>query len=105
MIINNDNYILNDNYFKILRVAEDFIEFQSKNTGHCWIIQEMQMGQYSYRLYHKHTLNTKYYHIHWHTYRFRDAVKSIKSHDEYVLNTNHQSKSQRELKQNRSVIA
>ena len=78
--------LVQTSYFEIIRQTEDFIEFKSKNTGHCWIIYK-----HSHRdncpiwLYHKHKQKESYYHRHWQTFTVVQCVKSIKKHDEYVI--------------------
>ena len=88
MFTNKDlRLIENDNYFKRLRKTEDFVEIQSRNTGHCWIIQKNKItGELPIRLHHKHRITDQYYHMHRKESCVRSAVKQIQSHDIYVLN-------------------
>lgn len=70
-----------------MRYTDDFYEIQSKNTKHCWIIQKHNFKEKApIRIYHKHTLNTPYYHRHGFAYSVKSAIQFIKGHDNYVLN-------------------
>lgn len=77
--------------FKLIRETEDYIEFQSYSTKHCWIIHKHHFSTLSYPIliYHKHSIKDPYYHKHWQTYSVRKAVESIIKHDEYVLVSNY----------------
>lgn len=84
--------LIKTGYFNLLRETESYLEFQSKNTKHCWIIYKHSFDsskQHPIFIYHKHTIKTEYYHKHWECYTVAQAVKSIKGHDEYVLNYNY----------------
>lgn len=73
-------------YFKVLFETDDYIEVMSNNTGHCWVIKQCKSkNDYPFILFHKHSISTQYYHKHWQTISFNQAVRSIKSHDDYVL--------------------
>lgn len=81
--------IIKGGYFKVIRDTEDYIEMMSKNTGHCWVIKYCDRKEdYPYILFHKHGMSIPFYHKHWQTTSFERAVKSIKSHDSYVLSRN-----------------
>lgn len=76
----------NQNY-QILRITEDYCEFRSRSTWHCWIIKKEPacLGlKYPYTIYHKHK-PSDYYHRHWQTKTFSNCISSIISHDDYVL--------------------
>ena len=74
--------------FRIIRTVENYIEFQSLSTKHCWIIQKHSYSENRpIIIYHKHTQNTPYYHKHWQCRSVKQAIKSISDHDTYVLNT------------------
>lgn len=86
MFKKSEKKLLGGGYFTIIREEEKFIEVKSKNTGHCWMIFKKTYDRDKpVVLYHKHTLNTKWYHEHWKTCTVKSAVASIKSHDGYVL--------------------
>ena len=84
--MNTHTKIVNGGYFIIIRDTEDYIEMMSKNTGHCWAIKYCDRKDDSpYILFHKHGMSIPNYHKHWQTTSFERAVRSIKSHDDYVL--------------------
>ena len=87
MFTNREKRLIDNPYFSVIRETDSFIEFQSKNTKHCWIIHRhsFQSSLYPLIIYHKHTIKTEYYHKHWTTYTVAQAISSIKNHDEYVL--------------------
>jgi hypothetical protein len=76
--------LFKSDYFKILKIYENYIEIQSLNTEHCWIIQKTQ-SKPMVVLHHKHLLQDKYYHKHYYGRTTKDAYKQIISHDAYVL--------------------
>ena len=70
--------------FQLIRITDDYIEFRSRNTRHCWIIKKEKINvKCPYTIYHKHKL-TDYYHRHWQSYSFEKCLESIKNHDDYV---------------------
>lgn len=78
--------LINTPYFQIIRHTDDFIEIQSRNTKHCWIINKSQyLDKAPILIYHKHTFKTLYYHKHGYAYSVKSAIQSIKRHDAYVL--------------------
>lgn len=84
--------LINSSYFRIIRETENYLEFQSKNTNHCWIIQKHSFEsskKHPIFIYHKHSPKTPYYHKHWECYTVTQAIESIKSHDKYVLDYNY----------------
>ena len=87
MFLKRELTLVNDKYFFIIQQTDDYIELMSNNSNHCWIIKKCGgYGKYHYLLYHKHQREIPYYHKHWRTYSFQDSIKSIKSHDNYILN-------------------
>ena len=74
--------LINSSYFRIIRETENYLEFQSKNTKHCWIIQK-----HSFESSKKHPIFI--YHKHWECYTVFQAIESIKGHDKYVLDYNY----------------
>ena len=75
--------------YQILRITEDYCEFRSRSTWHCWIIKKEPacLGlKYPYTIYHKHK-PSDYYHRHWQSFSFERCINSIESHDDYVLRT------------------
>jgi hypothetical protein len=78
--------LLSGGYFTIIREEERFVEVKSKNTGHCWmILKKTYDANKPVVLYHKHQINDEWYHEHWKIWTVESAVKSIKSHDAYVV--------------------
>lgn len=72
----SSTYFLNDGYFKIIRITDDYIELRSRNTWHCWIIKkEIINVKYPYSIYHRHRI-TDYYHRHWQTYSL-EKLKTV----------------------------
>lgn len=75
-----------DNY-QVIRITDDYIEFRSRNTWHCWIIKKEPETfglRYPYTIYHKHK-TTDYYHRHWQSYSVEKCVESIADYDNYVM--------------------
>lgn len=76
----------NENY-QFIRMTDDYFEFRSRNSGHCWIIKK-EPGSFElrcpYTIYHKHK-TSDYYHRHWQTYSVKKCAESIKEHDDYVM--------------------
>ncbi len=86
MFTRKDTTLLEQPYFQVIRITEDYYEIQSRNTKHCWIVVKFPVkDQRSVQLYHKHTIKTAYYHNHASTFNVEHAVKLIKGHDDYVL--------------------
>lgn len=78
--------MLHDPYFRIIREEEQFVEIQSLNTGHCWNIFKNQFERvHKIKLYHKHKQTDSYYHEHSICRNVAEAIKKIKSHDNYML--------------------
>lgn len=78
--------LISDSYFRVIRQTDDFIEFQSKNTCHCWIIKKTSSEiQTLIKIYHKHTPNTPYYHMQSSSRTVTSAIENIKNHDQYVI--------------------
>lgn len=78
--------LLKDEYFVVIRREDRFVEVMSKNTQHCWMVfKKRSKVDRPVCLYHKHTRDTQWYHLHWETKTVAGAVKDIKDHDSYVL--------------------
>jgi hypothetical protein len=77
---------MTDPYFKVIRQTDDFLELQSRNTSHCWIIKKSlsDLPRIIY-LYHKHTPNVPYYHKQCNNQTVSSAIKKIKDHDYYFI--------------------
>lgn len=77
---------LGQNY-QIIRITDDYFEFTSRSTKHCWIIKkELACSGHKlpYTIYHKHKLSD-YYHRHWQSHSIENCINSIECHDDYVL--------------------
>lgn len=77
--------ICNNRYYEIIRITQDYIELQSKLTGHCWIIQEVTFDDCRrVRLYHKHSREIEYYHMQKrNSYTVRQAHGVALKHDDW----------------------
>lgn len=88
MFTSKELNLVSNGYFKLIKYVldENFIEIQSKNTKDRWIIQKREplLSEYPIVIYHKHP-DQKYYHHHWQCYTVSQSIKSIKSHDDYML--------------------
>lgn len=76
---------LENSYFKILRVTEEYYELQSKNTGHLWIIKKQYNNDCLIMLYHKHSQQVSYYHKQCAMYTVKQAIKVIQRHDKWLM--------------------
>lgn len=87
MFTRREKQLIEDGYFTIIRNEDKYIEVRSKNTRHQWIIYKNSFDSNKpVTLYHKHRADVEYYHRHWETWTVELAVKSIKNHDNYVMN-------------------
>ncbi len=78
--------LLRDDYFELIRIEDQFVEVMSKNTGHCWnVFKNTFEATMKVELYHKHGIEKPHYHKQRTCLTVVDAVKTIKDHDEYVL--------------------
>lgn len=81
------SFLEKSNNYQVIRLTDDYIEFRSRNTWHCWIIKkepDSVRRKYPYTVYHKHK-STDYYHRHWQAYSVEKCVESIADHDNYVM--------------------
>ena len=88
MFTKKEYTFINPEYFVLRRTTDNFIEFQSKSTKHCWIISKNPFKSENSRpviIYHKHSPKIEYYHKHWECFTVRQAIESIKKHDDYVI--------------------
>lgn len=86
MFTSSEKRLLGGGYLTIIRGEEKYIEVKSKNTGYCWMIFKKTYDRDKpVVLYHKHTLNTEWYHEHKRGWTVEEMVKEIKRHDKYVL--------------------
>jgi len=88
MFSNKELSLIHNRYFNIIKEIDNYIEFQSKDTKHCWIIHKHNFNdKMAIYIYHKHYIHIKYYHKHWQTYTVKQAIESIIKHDSFVLNS------------------
>ncbi len=75
------------NYFNIIKDVDEFLEIQSINTGHYWIIKKLPYFSFKLHIqvYHKHSLKNPYYHKHSQHFNIEQAIHQIKEHDKYIL--------------------
>ncbi len=86
MFTKPEKRLIDENYFDIIMETEDYIEFKSKNTDHCWIIKKIKYTNTKKMcLYHKHSIEERYYHQHYEALTVKQVIDNIKGHDEYVL--------------------
>lgn len=70
MFIKKEKRLVGEECFIIIRETEQYIEFLSNNTKHCWITCKNPDGtDRSAMIYHKHDRKTEYYQRHWKTYK------------------------------------
>lgn len=79
--------IQNDQYFNIIRITLDYIEIQSLNTQHCWIIRKLiYQNAVRYKLYYKHSIYKEYYHFQADNYyKINNVIDDIKKHDSWII--------------------
>lgn len=78
--------LLKEGYFKLLRVEDNFVTVQSKNTDHCWMVFKKTYDmERPVVLYHKHSISDEWFHEHKRGWTVAEMVKEIKRHDKYVL--------------------
>lgn len=80
-----DQKQIDKKYFKVIRITNRYCEIMSLNTKHCWIIYKSILGNEPIVLYHKHSFRHPYYHKQRKVFTISQAIKSIKSHDRYVI--------------------
>lgn len=75
------------NYFYVIDVSDTIVRLQSKNTLHGWHIVQPDNEYVSYSgciIYHRHE-NQYEYHRHGYAKNLQDAIKQIKSHDQFQI--------------------
>lgn len=78
--------LIHSNYFIIHKLIDDFVELQSINTNHLWIIKKLHRpNKYPIQIFHKHGQHIPYYHKHSTAISVYQAIQQIISHDNYVL--------------------
>lgn len=86
MFTNAEIKMIKNGYFELIRETDDFIEFKSKNTKHCWIIQKHRFDDNrKIYIYHKNSFRKPYYHQHYKTYTVKLAVRSVMRNSQDVV--------------------
>ena len=86
MFTKKEKRMIEVSYFTVIRETDKFIEFQSNNTKHQWIILKNSFdSEKPVTIYHKHSKRIKHYHKHNETWNVNRAILIIKGHDDYVL--------------------
>ncbi len=73
-----------DPYFRRYAWEQDYLEIQSLNTGHFWLLIKDPAAETPVKLLHKYRKNQSYHHQ-CGAASICSAIKKIKKHDEYVL--------------------
>lgn len=84
MITKSDFSLFETGYFVPLRFCDSYIELQSINTGHCWIVQKLR-NRKGVMLHTKDDLYSTVYREHRYCCSIQDALDEIKRQDEYIL--------------------
>lgn len=85
MFTQKDFNSIDRSYFKVIHTGCYGLTLQSKNTKHCWYIENQDLGNYeSCKIYHTHHEGTPM-HEHGHGRTLHSCIRRIKSHDEYQL--------------------
>ena len=84
MFTEKEKKIVDSNYFYSIKEVENYMEFKSKSTNHCWLIRKNYHKKYFISIYHKHSETDRYYHLHYETYCVRRAIECILKHDRWV---------------------
>ena len=80
-----DLKVLDPGYFAIITADNYDVTIMSKNTGHIWYIHNPEYPREgSCIIFHKHKAHHPY-HQHGKANTLRQAVKSIKGHDRWVV--------------------
>ena len=76
-------------YFRVVDIDEDTVSVISRNTLHGWYIYRPSNKYLKITeciIFHRHENQTEY-HRHAYTKTFEEAIKLIKEHDNYQINT------------------
>ena len=76
-----------DPYFRQCAWESQYLEVQSRNTLHYWLIIKDPAADIPYTLLHKHHKRHPYHKQCRHQY-YASIIKTIKKHDAYVMNHN-----------------
>lgn len=85
MFSKHEIFLLDQEYFKIIRCSQKEMVIESNNTKHCWAIVPIvtRKGK-TFKIWHSHS---KYndFHDHANAATVESAIKKIKKHDDYHL--------------------
>jgi hypothetical protein len=73
-----------DPYFRRYAWEQNYLEIQSLNSGHFWLLIKDPTAEIPYTVLHKHRRNHSY-HRQCGAKSIHSAVRRIKKHDLYVL--------------------
>ena len=73
-----------DPYFRRYAWERDYLEIQSLNTGHFWLLIKDPAAEIPVKLLHKYSKNQPYHHQ-CGAASIYSAIRKIKKHDDYVL--------------------
>ena len=90
MFSNEDLKCLDPKYFNIIAVNEYDVTIQSYNTGHYWYLHNPEYPEKgTVIIFHSHHADRKgriRYHMHGRANTLRQAVRSIRGHDQWQMN-------------------
>ena len=96
MFTQKDLKSIDRGYFIVKSAGCYGVTLQSKNTRHCWYIENEDLGYFeSCKIWHTHHEGTAM-HEHGHGKTLHSCMRQIKSHDEYQL-----KKDARRMRQNK----
>ncbi len=73
-----------DSYFRQCAWESSYLEVESRNTHHFWMIIKNPEADVPYTLLHKHQRNHPY-HRQCRCANFNSVIRKIKRHDSYIL--------------------
>ncbi len=86
MFTEKDLAVLDPEYFDIISLDPYDVTVISKNTRHVWYIHNPEYPRFgSCVIFHKHNVSHPY-HQHGRSNSLRQAVKSIRKHDQWQIN-------------------
>lgn len=86
MLTNKDISQIYEKDFDFICRTKFYVEFQSKDTKHCWIINKHgSPGEIPVWLFHKHSKEEPCYHLHKKHRTVSAALKEVIQHDLYQM--------------------
>ena len=74
-----------DPYFRRYAWEQDYLEIQSLNTGHFWLLIKDPTAEIPYTLLHKHRRKHAYHKQGRRSKSIESAIRKIKRHDKYFM--------------------